>query len=179
MSYSRLRAFHAVARHGSYTKAAKAINVSQPTLSDHVKALEEDYGVKLFKPLGRGIELTALGKGLMEKSRELMACQQDIDRLLREAGTLATGHLTVGADAPHNIIPLLGEFSRHHPGIEIVLRTGNTGQIQKDLLEGLIDVAVRSEAKHSDRLFSTILKRANLIAFVAVDDPWARKKISI
>ena len=176
MNYSRLRAFHAVAQHGSYTRAAQAVNISQPTLSDHVKALETDYGVKLFKPKGRGVELTALGAKLLEQTRALMAQEADIERLLREAGTLATGHLAVGADAPHNIIPLLSDFSRHYPGIEVALRTGNTAQVQRDLLEGRVDVAVRSEAEHSDRLFSTILQRADLIAFVSVEDPWARRQ---
>ncbi|RED49743.1 LysR substrate-binding domain-containing protein [Aestuariispira insulae] len=175
MNYSRLRAFHAVAQHGSYTRAAQAVNISQPTLSDHVKALETDYGVKLFKPKGRGVELTALGARLLEKSRSLMAQEAAIDRMLREAGDLATGHLTVGADAPHNIIPLLSAFSRHYPGIEVALKTGNTAQIQRDLLEGRVDVAVRSEAGYSERLVSEVLQRADLIAFVSVDDPWARK----
>ena len=49
MNYAQLRAFHAVASQGSFTKAAKAIHVTQPTLSDHVRSLEGRYGVKLFK----------------------------------------------------------------------------------------------------------------------------------
>ena len=176
MNYARLRAFHAVAQQGSYTKAAQMIHVSQPTLSDHVKALETDYGVKLFKPRGRGVELTALGERLLDQTRALMARELEIESLLREAGNLTTGHLTVGADAPHNIIPLLGEFSRQYPGVEVSLRSGNTAQVQKDLLEGRVDVAVRSEAEHSDRLVSTVLKSADLIAFVPVDDSLANRR---
>lgn len=61
INHAHLRAFNAVAAHGSYTRAAEALHVSQSTLSSHVKELEEHYSVKLFERRGRGVELTESG----------------------------------------------------------------------------------------------------------------------
>ena len=58
MNYAQLRAFHAVASAGSYTRASQMLHVTQPTLSGQVKGLEETYGLRLFQKRGRGVELT-------------------------------------------------------------------------------------------------------------------------
>ncbi len=64
ISQSQLRAFHAVATEGSFTKAANSLHVTQPTLSGQVRALEERYGVHLFDRRRRKIELTDIGRQL-------------------------------------------------------------------------------------------------------------------
>lgn len=64
INYSQLRAFHAVASHGGFTRAAAALHVTQPTLSGQVKALEEAYGVRLFDRRGRKVFPTELGRSL-------------------------------------------------------------------------------------------------------------------
>ena len=65
MNSAQLRAFHAVATAGGYTRASRALHVTQPTLSGQVKALEERYGVKLFERRGRGVETISQGRGLL------------------------------------------------------------------------------------------------------------------
>ena len=72
ISVIHLRAFHGVAREGGYTKAARTLNVSQPTLSLQIKALEEGYGVNLFERQGRGVRLTAFGKKPRPRSQGLI-----------------------------------------------------------------------------------------------------------
>ncbi len=71
MNHSQLRAFHAVAAEGSFTKASTALRVAQPTLSGHVKALEEGYGVSLFRRGSRYVEITEFGSVLF-KSRSVI-----------------------------------------------------------------------------------------------------------
>ena len=66
ISHSQLRAFHAVATEGSFTKAAQLLNVTQPTLSGQVRALEERFGVRLFDRRRRRIEVTDIGRNLLE-----------------------------------------------------------------------------------------------------------------
>lgn len=176
MNYKRLQAFHTVATHGSYTKASQAMNISQPTLSDHIRALEEEYGVRLFRPRGRGIELTALGVRLLECTQRHAVIEQEMDGVLRAAGSLTTGRLMVGAPAPHNILPLLGHFSRQYPGIEVTLTLGNDRQLRRDLDEGRIDVAVQSEGSLRDKDHHALLKRSVHRAVVPVGDPWAHRK---
>lgn len=175
MNYKRLKAFHAVASQGSYTKAAQAVNISQPTLSDHIHALETEYGVKLFRPKGRGVELTALGARLLEATQRHAALEQEMDHILRQAGALTTGRLVVGAPAPHNILPLLGAFSREYPGIDVSLTLGNDRQLRRDLVEGRIDVAVQAEDSLQDKDHAVLLRRSVHRAVVPVGDVWARR----
>ncbi len=66
-----LQAFHRVATEGGFTAAAKALNVGQPTVSTHVKALEDHFGVELFHRRGRNVELTALGSSLLSITQGL------------------------------------------------------------------------------------------------------------
>jgi len=73
MNHSQLRAFHAVAQENSFTKAAAALQVSQPTLSGHVKALEDGYGVTLFQRGGRQVEMTEFGKSLFAVTQRYFA----------------------------------------------------------------------------------------------------------
>src|ERR687884_691949 len=98
MNHAGLRAFHAVATEGSFTRAAAALNVTQPTLSAQVKGLEERYGAALFVRRGRGIALTELGEALLEISRRLFALEEQAGELLARARELAVGHLRLGAD---------------------------------------------------------------------------------
>src|SRR5215469_13403644 len=98
MSYANLRAFHAVASHGSFTRAARSLGVTQPTLSAQVKALEEDYGVALFDRRGRGIVATPLGEQLLEITRRMFVLEDEAGELLARAHDLTTGRLRVGAD---------------------------------------------------------------------------------
>src|SRR5215471_21137749 len=99
MSYANLRAFHAVASHGSFTRAAEGLGVTQPTLSAQVKALEETYGIQLFDRRGRGIATTELGRSLLEITRRYFGLEAEAAQLLAETRGLRSGHLRVGADA--------------------------------------------------------------------------------
>ena len=76
ISHAHLRSFHAVATHGSFTKAAEALHITQPTLSGQVKELEERYGIKLFVRLGRRIELTDIGQSAYGITRHLFRYEE-------------------------------------------------------------------------------------------------------
>ena len=96
ISTAHLRAFHGVAREGGYSKAARVLNVSQPTLSLRIKALEEGYGVNLFERLGRGVRLTAFGGDLLQATTRLFASMDEVEDVLVGARDLKTGNLNLG-----------------------------------------------------------------------------------
>ena len=79
--HAHLRSFHAVATHGSFTRAAEMLHVTQPTLSGQVKELEERYGVKLFVRHGRHIELTELGNSIYKITRKLFRHEEEVEQL--------------------------------------------------------------------------------------------------
>lgn len=177
MNHAQLRAFHAVAEAGGFTRAAAALNVTQPTLSGQVAALEEAYGVRLFERRGRGSELTALGRSLLEITRRLFNQEAEADQLLAAARGLATGQLRIGADAPYDIVPLAARFQRRYPGIRLSMSFGNSEAVLEDLLARRSDVAVLPDIAVEDaRLHAVPLRRDRLVVFVERGHPWATRR---
>jgi aminoethylphosphonate catabolism LysR family transcriptional regulator len=176
INHAHLRAFHAVAAEGGFSRAATARHVSQPTLSGQVRALEERYGVKLFDRRGRGVELTDLGRALFDVTRRLFAQEAEAEQMLVAARGLTSGQLRVGADAPYNVIPMLAAFNRRFPGVRIALAFGNSEEVLDDLLRRRCDVAVLPDIAPDPRIFATPFRRDRLVAFVERGHPWATRR---
>jgi aminoethylphosphonate catabolism LysR family transcriptional regulator len=176
MNHSQLRAFHAVASEGSFTKAAGALHVTQPTLSGQVKTLEETYGVRLFDRRGRRVSPTALGQELLVLTRRLFSLEAETEHLLSAAQGLRKGHLRVGADAPYHVTAALSAFTQRYPGIQISLTVGNSAELAHDLLEHKLDVAVLANVTGDSRFFAKPLRHDRLVAFVAKTHLWARRR---
>ena len=96
-SPQQLRAFEATARLLSVTQAARALHVSQPTVSVQLKQLAELVGEPLFEPAGRGLRLTRAGEALQETVREINASWQAFENRLGELRTLLKGRLKLAA----------------------------------------------------------------------------------
>jgi LysR family transcriptional regulator, low CO2-responsive transcriptional regulator len=176
MNYLHLRAFHAVATHGSFTRAAGALNVTQPTVSDQIKVLENRYEVKLFERHSRRVELTELGRALYDVTRRQFKLEADAEQLLLTARGLTHGRLRVAAGAPHLVIPLLGSFKRRHPGIQLALQFGNSEVVLRSLFERRCDVVVLPDIGADRRLHALPFRRDRLIAFVEGGHPWSTRR---
>ena len=176
INHAQLRAFHAVASEGSFTRAAEALHVTQPTLSGQVKALEESYGVRLFDRRGRRVESTELGRSLLEVTRRLFSLEAEADQLLAAARGLRRGHLRIGADAPYSIIPVVGIFNRRYPGLTLSLAIGNSDHVLQDLFDHRTDVAILANLDVDPRLFAIPFQHDRLIVFVDRKHPWARRR---
>lgn len=175
MNYAQVKAFHAVASQGSYTKAAKSLHVTQPTVSDHVKALEEHYGVKLFRRQGRGVALTSLGHALLDITRRKFSLEAEAEQLLSMAKGMMSGRLRVTADGPYLVVPLLGAFCQRYPGINISINFGNTEQVLQDLHELKADIGVFADFNNDDRLYAFPYRTDKLVVFVSKDHEWSRR----
>jgi LysR family transcriptional regulator, low CO2-responsive transcriptional regulator len=176
INHAQLRAFHAVASEGSFTRAAAALHVTQPTISAEVKELEESYGVKLFERAGRGVEITELGRALFDITRRQFGLEAEAEQLLASARGLLRGQLRLGADAPYHIIPLLRGFARRYPGIKLSLAFGNSHEVLQALLERRSDVAVLADLRPEDRFHAVPFRRDRLVLFVERGHPWAGRR---
>lgn len=174
MYYANLRAFHAVASHGSFTRAAESLGVTQPTLSAQVKALEETYGVALLDRRGRSVAPTGLGGQLLEITRRLFLLEAEADELLSRARDLTAGHLRVAAGGPYYAVPLLAAFSARYPGVHVSLSIGNSGEVLDALLHDRADVAMISDVEPDPRLDALPYAEHRLVVFVPRKHPWAR-----
>lgn len=175
MNWAQLRAFHAVAREGSFTTAARALQLTQPTVSSQVSALEEGYGVRLFDRRGRRVVLTALGGTLYAATQRLFALEDEVEDILSGARELQSGHLKVGADGPHHIIPILAVFNRQYPGLDVSLAMGNAEKVLQDLRNYRVDVAMLAKVEDDLRLYAVPYRRSRLVLFVPRSHPWAKR----
>lgn len=173
VNLSQLRAFEAVAREGGFTRAARALRVTQPTISGQVRELEETYGVQLFERRGRSVELTAAGQRLHELSRRLFLLAAEAHELLSAESGAIRGRLRVGADAPFHLLPLLGRFSCRHPDVELQVSFGNSREVREAVLDQRCDVAVLPEVAPDPRLRVVHLCDEQVVLVVRRDHPWA------
>ena len=173
MNHAQLRAFHAVATEGSFTKAARLLRVSQPAVTIQVKALEESCGAALFDRRGRGIAVTEFGEELLAISRRIFGLEQEAEELLAAAGELRSGRLNVGADGPYFVMGLLAAFVARYPGVRVTVAMGNSQSVQEDLVDYRCDVAVLAGLGEDRRFHAIPFSRQPLIVFVPRDHDWA------
>ena len=171
-----LRSFHYVALQGSFSRAARVMNVTQPTLSQQVKLLEETYGVRLLERTGRGVQPTTLGKALFEVTHRLFEIEQEAAELLTGAKRLTSGRILIGADGPFHVVPLIRRFQQLHPGPEVVLSLGNSTGILADLLSTRLDVVLVADLPGDSRLFVVPLRRDPVLAMLPAGHALARRR---
>ncbi|AYC34444.1 LysR family transcriptional regulator [Pseudomonas cavernae] len=176
VSHSQLKAFHAVAVHGGFTRAAEQLFLSQPAVSDQVRKLEEYFGVLLFHRNKRSVQLTELGEQLLSVTLRLFAVEAEAQELLSSSRALQSGSLTLAVDSPVHVLPYIARFSERYPGIRISLVTGNTDEALERLFAYKADLAVLGRPVEDQRLLRVTLSSDPLVAFVGQDHPWARRE---
>jgi LysR family transcriptional regulator, transcriptional activator of the cysJI operon len=168
MDVRRLQAFSKVYTLRSFSRAGEELRLSQPTISAHVLALEEELGAQLFDRLGRSVLPTQAGEVLFRYARKVFAelehARGDILALSqRVAGELVIGGSTIPA---HYLLPrLMARFLAAYPEVRLELRGGDTRDITELVQEGTIHVGlVGAAAVHQDLIFRPILDDALVIA---------------
>lgn len=145
MTLRQLEVFLAIVRARSYRQAAEALHASQPALSQHIRELEGELGVRLFDRLTRGVILTEAGRLLEERAKRVFATLTDVRDVLGELEGLQRGSLLVGASTTPGIYVLpaiIGAFRRRHPGIDLQLRIANSRAIEDAIRAHEVDLGV-------------------------------------
>jgi aminoethylphosphonate catabolism LysR family transcriptional regulator len=176
MRHAQLKAFHAVAVHGGFSRAAERLSLTQPAVSDHVRKLEETYGVQLFNRMPQGVSLTGMGRKLFAIAERQFEAESQALELLTRARTLDEGQITIGADAAVHVLPQVARFRLKHPRLAVRLVTGNTAELLKQLEDFRIDIAVTAERPASDALLARKLRSDRLVAVVQRSSKLAKRK---
>jgi aminoethylphosphonate catabolism LysR family transcriptional regulator len=172
MNLFQLRAFDAVAREGSFTRAAARLFISQPAVTGHIKALEEHYQITLLRRTARRVELTEEGTRLAAITRAMFGLAEEAQAMLEANRQLLTGRLEVAADGPHLVMPMLASLRERYPGITVNLRLGNAQETLSALLSEHADVAVLTEAEPRKGLHLQSLGESRICALVPQGHPW-------
>ncbi len=176
MRHAQLKAFHAVAGCGGFSKAAQRLGLSQPAISDHVRHLERDYGVQLFVRDSRSVELTVLGRELYAIAERQFETEGEAAKLLSAAQSLDAGELVVAADAPSHILPLVARFLDRYPRLGFSLKTGNSEHALALLDSFRADFAVVAEEPGGNAYVTRLLRRDPLVAFVSSSHALSRSE---
>jgi LysR family transcriptional regulator, low CO2-responsive transcriptional regulator len=166
MRHAQLKAFHAVALHGGFSRAAERLALTQPAVSDHVRKLEETYGLQLFNRTPQGVVLTDMGRRLFAIAERQFEAETEAIELLTRARTLEEGQLTIGADAAVHVLPHVARFRIRHPRLAVRLVTGNSARLLRQLEDFSIDIAVIAERPSTPALLARQLRSDRLVAVV-------------
>lgn len=144
-NYELYKVFYWAAKTGSLTKAAKALYLTQPSVSHAVKQLEESFGMPLFYRNSKGVTLTQEGDVLYSYIEQSMILISIAEEKMIALKNLDSGELRIGGSDSlfkHYLLPILEKFNSRHPGVKLHLNHGTTPEVIAFLKEGRIDLGV-------------------------------------
>lgn len=150
----QLQFFIAAAEAGSVTGAARALSISQSSVTEAIRALEDDLGVGLFERQARGLEITHKGSAFLRHARQILADVATARSAFRDEAETARGRLSLGVTslvAGYVLSDILSRFRRAHPRVELNVIEDNGDYLQHLLIGGELDVAVMLTSSVRDR----------------------------
>lgn len=181
MRQSQLRAFHHVAALGGFSRAAKAINLTQPAISEHVRKLEQAHDVLLFHRERKRLRLTETGEHLFLLTKQYFEVEQRIGDYLAETSAAIEGELRIIADSAHHVVDMLTRFRQRYPNITVLLRSGNTEEILAELRDYNAEIGVIGGTPSGPDMEVLNLDDTPIMAFAArglIADPAAGLTLS-
>jgi LysR family transcriptional regulator, low CO2-responsive transcriptional regulator len=175
MRYSQLKAFDAVARAGSFSRAAQMLGVTQPAVSLQVAALERAYRTDLIQRTGQGLSLTVDGAALFALTRQMFILEAEIEDFLESSETLQRGHLRFGADGPHLALDLVAQYRKRHPRVTLELVLGNATQTWNALLQSVVDIAILANPPRDVRVGYVPVVEQDMMVLVPRGHPFAKR----
>jgi LysR family transcriptional regulator, low CO2-responsive transcriptional regulator len=176
----QLRIFTAVIEHGSFTRAAHVLSLTQPAVTHQMQALARAIGQPLLDPGSRSPVLTAVGRALHERAGRILATVGDAQEAIEDIAGLRTGRVRVAGDTTVGIYVLpdaMAAFHREHSGIELSLDVVNRAQVRDLLLTGIADIGVVGALWEDEVLAAEPFLENSLICFCAPGHPLAEREL--
>lgn len=175
LDLSKLQTFVAVADEGSFTQAAERLNLTQPTVSQHIAALETVFNTQLIVRQPRHLQFTAIGQILLSHARRLLDLSDEAYYTIQEATGQMRRTLRIGVG--HTLaIYLLPDLLRHlrdvEPTAEIVIRAGNTADLLAATADGQVDLALVGSPAEYPQVSITPFMHDELKVIISPSDPW-------
>ena len=183
MTLHQLRIFECVVRHLNITKASVALHISQPSVSQQLKLLEEEFGTRFFMRLNQGVELTAEGDEFFNAIQPLLTEAEHLEKRFKSSSRENdTTPLIVGGshNVSVNVLPkLLMAFKERHPSVQFILETNESHKIETRLLNSEAEIALITNPSHRAELMYESYEEMELVAFCLPTNPLARKKLTL
>jgi LysR family transcriptional regulator, low CO2-responsive transcriptional regulator len=140
----QLRTFAAVARHGTFVRAAEELHLTPPAVSMQIKELEDEVGLPLFDRAPRAVTLTMTGEYLLVYVRRVLSTLKEADDAMARLRGAQVGRINIGmvSTATYFLPRVLARFRAEHRGVEMRLQVGNREQLVRQLQDAEVDLAV-------------------------------------
>lgn len=175
-----LRYFLTVAREQNFTKAAEQLNITQPTLSRQLAALEEELGTALFIRGGRSITLTEAGILLKRRALEIIDLEEKMLDEIKAREELIEGTITVGCGefaAVETLAEIFKVYKKKYPMVQIALQTATADAVYEMMTQGLVDIGLFMEPVRTEGLdYIRIMESDHWVVGMKPDDPLACKE---
>ena len=175
MDDRRLRYFISVVDEGGVTRAAERLHIAQPSLSQALRAFEDELGVRLFERAGRGLRLSSAGEALVGPARQILRDIDDARSAVRGVVELTSGTLDVAALATLAVDPmatLIGRFRERYPGVQVRVREPETADRVGALVrDGSCELGAAHLPLPRHQLVSHPLARQELLFVLPADAP--------
>ena len=179
MTLHQLKIFESVARHLSFTKASRELRISQPSVFQQVKILQNSCGKILYGKRGRSIALTAEGQKFALEARKIVESMEllqsrygELSRVPEEALVVGGSHALSASALPM----LIARYKRENPKIPISFRIKSSPVVERLVLESEIEIALITHDPKSPLLKAEVFRRENMVIVVSRHHPLARKK---
>ncbi|MEM7742354.1 MAG: LysR family transcriptional regulator [Pseudomonadota bacterium] len=169
----QIMSFTHVARARSFSRAAEQLGVTQSSVTQHIAKLEKNMGTLLFVRRRDGVELTQTARELFALSDRMRTLEELITEKVASYGDLSSGHLRIIANAPRPAMPLVAEYTRRYPGIEIYFSLHDWTTAMELLRDREVDIGVVTEPRPIEGEFICELGRSPYMAYIRRDHPLA------
>jgi LysR family transcriptional regulator, transcriptional activator of the cysJI operon len=176
----RIRVFRAVAHHLNFSRAAEELLLTQPAVTQQVKALEDELGVPLFDRSGGRITLTAGGKVLLPLAEQMKEISDQAFAAVAETSGEQAGELAVGASqtiAQYLLPNFIAGFTKAHPRIRIIARSGNTEAMLEALVAHQIQLALIEGPDRRKDLNIEPFFQDHMVLVVPTNHEWADQEV--
>ncbi|HHZ03366.1 MAG TPA: LysR family transcriptional regulator [Tissierellia bacterium] len=179
MTIRHLKIFIEVAQWGNMTAAASKLFISQPTVSQAIKELEEHYGILLFERLSKRLYITEAGKKLLFYAKEVVKEFNSLEENMKAISKIEKIRIGATISVGDSILSdLIYQCMKENPKMEIYSSVGNTETIEKKLLNNELDIAiVEGKIKSQDLIVKPVLNDY-LVLICSTKHPFAKKKIT-
>ena len=181
MENFRLRVFRSVAQHLNFSRAAEALLLSQPAVTQQIKALEEELGVPLFDRGGGRIQLTPAGEALLPYAEKLRALSAEAVSAVGSVGGEHAGELTLGASrtiAQYLLPKLIAGFLKENPKVQVTACSGNTDAMLEALLARRIQLALIEGPEQRKDLRIEPFMEDQMVLVVPAGHEWAGREVT-
>jgi DNA-binding transcriptional LysR family regulator len=177
MTLHQLRIFSSIAKNLNVTRASTELHISQPSVSQQVKLLQEEYGVTLYRKTPRGVRLTDDGRLFLKEIEPILL---QFDQLKKRCGGHVKEHsLTIGGSHSPSayFLPLVASIYKvNHPEAKLTLRTDNSDVLERMVLGSEVEIAVITNPSASPHLIYEPFQQEEVVFFASFDHPLAKRK---